>query len=462
MKPERVFHYFREISNIPRESGNEKAVSDYIKSVGENLGLYTVQDELLNVYIRKEASQGCENAPGVIIQGHMDMVCEKTADSVHDFTKDAIKWVQKGDILYADNTTLGADNGIAIAMALSVLEDDSLVHPQIEVIITTGEETEMEGALGLSESLLRGEYLLNIDSEEEGILTLGSAGGILYTGEMPVESENKPSNLVKLNFDGFFGGHSGTDIDKNRRNMVKVIAEFLEEYEGSVADINCGTKDNAIPRSGYISVEKKDSLMNLIETFERRYTGEEALKITVEDEFSGVAFTEAFKNRLTGILKELPSGVDSSDSTGVVSSSNLAVVEFKDGKIVILDSIRSSDNAVMKEMMNAFEKISDKYNVKADFSGEYPSWEKRENSRLQKIANEVYEKETGKKFENVVIHAGLECGAIYEKYPKLDIISFGPDIRDAHTPKENLSISSTERMYNYTVKLIEEIAHIDK
>lgn len=462
MKPERVFYYFREISNIPRCSGNERGISDYIKSVGEGLGLYTKQDELLNVYIRKEASKGAENAPGVIIQGHMDMVCEKSTDSSHDFSKDKIEWVEKGDLLFANNTTLGADNGIAIAMALAILEDDTISHPQIEVIITTGEETEMEGALKLSKNLLKGDYLLNIDSEEEGILTLGSAGGILYTGKLSPEYDEKEANMVKLKFDGFFGGHSGMDIDKDRRNMIKVLVDFAKSYNCGIGDILSGTKDNAIPRMGYISVEEDSSLPELIKEFEKKYSGEESLKITLEESFTGKKFTDGFRKKLFGILTELPSGVNSKDETGVESSSNLAVVEKTDDKYKILDSIRSSNNHVLNDMMENFRKISEQYGVAVDFSGEYPSWEKRDHSTLQKIANDVYERVTGKKFENVVIHAGLECGAIYEKYPNLDIISFGPDIKDAHTPKENLSISSTERVFDYTVELIEEIAKIEK
>ena len=458
LKPERVFHYFREISDIPHESHNEKAISDYIYNFGKKLGLETKQDDILNVYIRKPATKGYENKPGIILQGHMDMVCEKATSSNHNFATDKIEWVIKDDLIFANDTTLGADDGIAVAMAMAILEDEDLVHPELEVLITVAEETTMGGALGLEKGLLKGKYLFNIDSEEEGILTLGSAGGTLFKTNLELKFENKEVELVKLHFDGYFGGHSGMEIGKNRRNMIKTIAEFIKESGLSIASVDCGNKDNAIPRVGELVIENSSSLDELIAKFTEKYNGEEQLTIDKKEIFKGKVLTNALKDVLVEVLEALPTGVNTQDETGIISSSNLAIVQTTENEILIRDSIRSASISILEEMKNSFAKIAEKFCLNYEFAGGYPSWEKKENSSLQKYANKVYKDLTGKEFENIIIHAGLECGAIYEKYPNLELISFGPDIRGAHTPKENISISSTERVYDFTLKLIEEIA----
>lgn len=458
LKPERVFHYFRELSDIPRESHNEKAVSDYIYNFGKKLGLETKQDDILNVYIRKPATKGYENKPGIILQGHMDMVCEKATSSKHNFATDKIEWVIKDDLLFANNTTLGADDGIAVAMAMAILEDETLVHPELEVLITVTEETTMAGALGLEKGLLKGKYFFNIDSEEEGILTLGSAGGTLFKTNLELKFENKEVELVKLHFDGYLGGHSGMEIGKNRRNMIKTIAEFIKESGLSISSVNCGNKDNAIPRVGEIVIENSSKLDELIAKFTEKYNGEEQLTIDKKEVFIGKVLTNALRDTLVEILEELPTGVNTKDETGIISSSNLAIVQTTENEIIIRDSIRSSSLSILADMKSSFSKIGEKFGLNYEFSGGYPSWEKKENSTLQKYANKVYKELTRKEFENIIVHAGLECGAIYEKYPNLELISFGPDIRGAHTPQENLSIPSTERVYDFTLKLIEEIA----
>ena len=458
LKPERVFHYFRELSDIPRESHNEKAISDYIYNFGKKLGLETKQDDILNVYIRKPATKGYENKPGIILQGHMDMVCEKATSSNHNFATDKIEWVIKDDLIFANDTTLGADDGIAVAMAMAILEDEDLVHPELEVLITVAEETTMGGALGLEKGLLKGKYLFNIDSEEEGILTLGSAGGTLFKTNLELKFENREVELVKLHFDGYFGGHSGMEIGKNRRNMIKTIAEFIKESGLLIASVDCGNKDNAIPRVGELVIENSSSLDELIAKFTEKYNGEEQLTIDKKEIFKGKVLTNALKDVLVEVLEALPTGVNTQDETGIISSSNLAIVQTTENEILIRDSIRSASISILEEMKNSFAKIAEKFCLNYEFAGGYPSWEKKENSSLQKYANKVYKDLTGKEFENIIIHAGLECGAIYEKYPNLELISFGPDIRGAHTPKENISISSTERVYDFTLKLIEEIA----
>ena len=438
LKPERVFHYFREISDIPHESHNEKAISDYIYNFGKKLGLEIKQDDMLNVYIRKPATKGYENKPGIILQGHMDMVCEKATSSNHNFATDKIEWVIKDDLIFANDTTLGADDGIAVAMAMAILEDENLVHPELEVIITVAEETTMGGALGLEKGLLKGKYLFNIDSEEEGILTLGSAGGTLFKTNLELKFENKEVELVKLHFDGYFGGHSGMEIGKNRRNMIKTIAEFIKESGLSIASVDCGNKDNAIPRVGELVIESSSSLDELIAKFTEKYNGEEQLTIDKKEIFKGKVLTNALKDVLVEVLEALPTGVNTQDETGIISSSNLAIVQTTENEILIRDSIRSASISILEEMKNSFAKIAEKFCLNYEFAGGYPSWEKKENSILQKYANKVYKDLTGKEFENIIIHAGLECGAIYEKYQNLELISFGPDIRGANTPKENI------------------------
>ena len=459
LKPERVFHYFRELSDIPRESHNEKAVSDYIYNFGKKLGLETKQDDILNVYMRKPATKGYENKPGIILQGHMDMVCEKATSSKHNFATDKIEWVIKDDLLFANNTTLGADDGIAVAMAMAILEDETLIHPELEVLITVTEETTMAGALGLEKGLLKGKYFFNIDSEEEGILTLGSAGGTLFRTKLELKFENKEVELVKLHFDGYLGGHSGMEIGKNRRNMIKTIAEFIKESGLSISSVNCGNKDNAIPRVGEIVIENSPKLDELISKFIEKYNGEEQLTIDKKEISKGKVLTNELKNTLVEILEKLPTGVNTKDETGIISSSNLAIVQTTENEILIRDSIRSSSLSIFADMKSSFAKIAEKLGLKHEFLGGYPSWEKKENSTLQKYANKVYKELTGKEFENIIVHAGLECGAIYEKYPNLELISFGPDIRGAHTPQENLSIPSTERVYDFTLKLL-SLIHI--
>lgn len=386
------------------------------------------------------------------------MVCEKATSSKHNFATDKIEWVVKDDLLFANNTTLGADDGIAVAMAMAILEDETLVHPELEVLITVTEETTMAGALGLEKGLLKGKYFFNIDSEEEGILTLGSAGGTLFKTNLELKFENKEVELVKLHFDGYLGGHSGMEIGKNRRNMIKTIAEFIKESGLSISSVNCGNKDNAIPRVGEIVIENSSKLDELIAKFTEKYNGEEQLTIDKKEVFIGKVLTNALRDTLVEILEELPTGVNTKDETGIISSSNLAIVQTTENEIIIRDSIRSSSLSILADMKSSFSKIGEKFGLNYEFSGGYPSWEKKENSTLQKYANKVYKELTGKEFENIIVHAGLECGAIYEKYPNLELISFGPDIRGAHTPQENLSIPSTERVYDFTLKLIEEIA----
>lgn len=475
LKPERVFYYFEQLTQIPRCSYDEKRVSDYIKSVGEGLGLETIQDDTLNIIIRKPASLGYEKSPGVIIQGHMDMVCEKEDDSSHDFTKDPITLKVEGDYIYGDKTTLGADNGIAIAMGLAILEDNTLEHPEIELLVTTSEEVEMEGALGLSENVLKGTRLLNVDSEEEGVLVTGSAGGELIEARIPIEYEEVSDYVaVYIEVRGLFGGHSGMEIHKPRGNSNKILNDILEElkadFDIKLVSISGGTKDNAIPRqtSATIGVKSEElskftsKVEEIKEKTINKYKSEEPeidIVVTKGEEVTKVINKDAFDS-LTLLLHNIPTGVYTMipDNKEVVeSSSNLAILKTEDEQIILQVSTRSSTESVLITLR---EKIVDEINKthsKCSISGNYPEWEYNPKSRLRDKALEIYKEMFGKEMESTVIHAGLECGVLVKKYPDLDIISFGPNMYDVHTPKERLSISSTERTYEYLVKLLTKL-----
>lgn len=472
LNPERVFYYFEEISKIPRCSGDEKRISDYLKSVGEKLGLETVQDKLNNIIIRKPATSGYEKSEGVVIQGHMDMVCEKDEGIDHDFSKDPIDLRVKGDYISANGTTLGADNGIAVSMGLAILEDDTLKHPALEMLVTVSEETEMDGALGLKPSLLKGTRLLNVDSEEEGYLVVGSAGGELIEGSIDIEEEKLTGYKgVSLTIKGLSGGHSGMEIDKKRGNALKIAFQVLKELSESMdirlVSIDGGSKDNAIPRQVNLIIGiKKEDIVNLnseiekIEVQVKDKLSKEKPQIVVEkmDELQNALREKDLKNTMH-LLDKLPTGVntwlkDREDT--VESSSNLAIVRTEKEKIKVYVSTRSSNESVLLEMRknisNDIEKVG-----KVNISGNYPEWEYKAESELREKAIELYREMFHSEMEVSVIHAGLESGAFKKTYPDLDIISFGPNMYDVHTPQEKLSIASTKRVYEYLVELLRKL-----
>lgn len=475
LEPKRVFHYFEEISKIPRCSYDEKNISAYIKEVGEKLGLETIQDDSLNVIIRKPGTKGYENSKGIIIQGHMDMVCEKENNSDHDFKKDPIKLQIDGDYIHADKTTLGADNGIAIAMGLAILEDNTLEHPSIELLVTTSEEVEMDGAFGLSENVLKGTRLLNIDSEEEGVLVMGSAGGELVEVEIPLEKE-EASGLINFNIEvgGLMGGHSGMEIHKSRGNSNKIIGDILKELKDSIdiklISITGGTKDNAIPRQTIVNIGIKPEELSKFElkfseiknnTIKEYEDKEPNIRILVKKEGeTSEVLSNSVLDSLIILLKNIPTGVFTmieNNENVVESSSNLAIINTLEYKIQIQISTRSSSQKVLLELreniLNQVKKTNAEYNVGND----YPEWEYNPESELRDIALDVYKEMFNKDMESTVIHAGLECGVFANKYSNLDIISIGPNMKDVHTPQEKVSISSIKRVYEYLVELLKKL-----
>lgn len=466
----KVLYYFEEINKIPRGSGNEKAISDYIVKFAEERNLWVYQDEYNNVIIKKGATEGKEASPTVVIQGHMDMVCEKNHYTIHDFEKDPIKVLYDGDYIYADGTTLGADDGIAVAMALSILDDNSLSHPPIEVVITTDEEVGMLGAANLDESKINGRLLLNIDSEEEGIITVGCAGGRKTTTSIPVKyKEPKYKNYVKVMVSGLMGGHSGIDIDRYRANANKVIARtarhILKYTNSEICDIHGGAKDNAIPREAQIIVATEDAnkvkeVVAALEADVQREFKErdKDIRIYCEEITDSSKAIENIYDALNCIML-IPNGVQSKNTLLNMpkSSNNVGVVTHKDGYINITCAIRSDFDSLKDYIYNKISCIGELVGGNTTFKGDYPSWEFKQDSPLKDIAIKVYKNMYNDTPKVETVHAGLECGLISRKIPDMDMISYGPNLYDIHTPNERASISSINRVYEYTLKILESI-----
>lgn len=468
LEPKKVFTFFEEISQIPRGSGDEKRISDYLVDFAKKRNLEVIQDEALNIIIRKDASKGYENAKKVILQGHMDMVNEKTEDSNHNFDTDPIELIVDGDFIHANKTTLGADNGIGVAMSLAILDSDDVAHGPLEVLITVSEETDMHGAQALSDSVLQGEYLLNIDSEEEGIMTVSSAGGELYFAHYTPEISDVPSDYksYEIKFTGYKGGHSGGEIANNRGNMIKVMADFLNKAKDSMLiDFASGSKDNAIPSNGIIKLAtKEEDFDNIINELKEKYKGVDGdLKITYSEiEKVNKAQNIESSHDFSNWLIDQPTGVKAfTDDTKefVELSSTLAIVKkIEDGTYEIWNSMRFGKRDEFEDFKNDFAQMSEKYPaVKYEFTNYYPEWEYKEDSKLRDIAIKLYKEVTGKDMKVDITHGGLECGVFYIKYKNLDMISIGPDIFEAHTPRERLSISSTKRMYDFLLELLKNL-----
>lgn len=469
----KIFHYFTEISAVPRGSKNNTAISQYLINFAKEHNLEHYTDEYENVVIIKEASKGYENAPVIILQGHMDMVCEKTNDSDHDFLTEGIKLLVTGDYIHADRTTLGADNGIAVAYSLALLSDTTLNSPRLEVLITTDEEVGMEGAIGLDVSGLRGKYLLNLDSEDEGTLLTSSAGGLTGTATIPVKRIEETGLQVGIAISGLKGGHSGAEIHQNRTNanrlMGRLLFELREQVEYSMLHMEGGQKDNAIPRDSVVELvinpdsytELESALSNLIESYKNELkTSEPFLEIscTKREEGAYSCLHPTSFEKVLFLLLNAPNGVQvmSSDIEGLVESSlNLGIFRIEEDKAVFCYSVRSSVNSYKQH-------ISGKLAYLAEFLGgdyivraQYPAWEYKKESQLRDHMSRVYKEEYGEEPKLTAIHAGLECSFFAEKIPGLDIVSLGPNMADIHTPEERLSISSAIRVYKYVEKVIE-------
>ena len=475
LKPERVFHYFEEICKIPHGSFHTKEISDYLANFAREHGLWYLQDESNNVVIKKKAAAGYEDAPTVILQGHCDMVCEKTPGSSHDFLKDPLKLRVEGDFVTAEDTTLGGDDGIAVAYALAILEDDTLKHPALEVVITTDEEVGLLGATALDTSCLEGTYLINMDSEEEGILWVGCAGGLTAKSELPVERCSVEGVRAEVRIHGLKGGHSGAEIDKIRANANKLLGRFLYELKEklpfAIQDLSGGQKDNAIPRSAVASLviqeEAGSELVDFAEAFtanvRAEYSGsDEGIQAEVSVKETGVfqALTPVSGEKCVFLLMYTPYGVEkmSGNIEGLVeTSSNPGILELKEDALVITSSVRSSVKSGKEALTERLRYVTEFLGGTFTTEGEYPAWEYRKESKLRDIMFDTYKEVLGEEPAVRAIHAGLECGLFYEKIEGLDCVSFGPTMEGIHTTEEVLSISSTERMYRFLLKVLEHI-----
>ncbi|HEX3075284.1 MAG TPA: aminoacyl-histidine dipeptidase [Lachnospiraceae bacterium] len=472
-----IFKYFEEISDIPRGSGNMQAISDYLVGFAKQHGLEYIQDDVLNVIMFKEATSGYENAPAVMIQGHMDMVCEKETWIEHDFLTQGIDLIVDGDYLKANGTTLGADDGIAVAYALAILSDNTIQHPRLEVVITTNEETGMDGAIGLDTTPFKAKYMLNIDSEEEGVILCGCAGGLSGTSSLKLEYEKVADTTTFVNIDvtGLQGGHSGAEIDKNRSNANILIGRLLlqlsKDYSFSLVDIHGGNKHNAIPRDSFatIAVERKDlqviidrlNEIALILKSELSMSEPDALIKASHNEYpySKVMTTEITR-KIIFMLEVAPIGVQvmSSNIEGLVESSvNMGILKIENDTIEFHFSVRSSLNSYKHFVSEKLELLAQSIGAEYLMDGEYPAWEYRKDSKFRQLLIDIYKEEHGNEPTVVSIHAGLECGIISEKLNEIDIVSIGPDMADIHTPKERLKISSTKSLYDYILKVLESI-----
>ncbi len=473
----RVFYNFGEISKIPRGSGNEKQISNYLLNFGRNLGLESIQDAALNIIIKKPASKGYEKAPTVIIQGHMDMVCEKNNDKNHDFTKDPIKLVVKGDYIYADRTTLGGDDGIAVAYAMTLLEDNTIEHPALEILLTTDEEAGMTGAMAIKAQYLSGKIVLNLDSEEEGKLLVSCAGGIRTKSTIPIrwvdKKENKKEYTIVIK--GLKGGHSGVDIHLGRGNSNKLMGRLLKEMTNEIAfdlvSLNGGSKNNAIPREStaviLIDKSKEKELIKIktkiCEDFKKEMSKKDSeLKIVLleNEEKMGKSFSDETKNKVINLLYMYPNGINtvSSEIEGLTeSSTNLGVVITGEDNVEYDSAVRSSIFSLREDIVGRNRCITEILGGTFTTNAGYPEWPYKTDSKIREICKEVYSKMYDKEVEVIAIHAGIECGLFKEKLGDLDMISFGPDIFDIHTPNEHISISSAERCYEYLLEVLKEI-----
>lgn len=464
LKPERVFYYFEEICGIPHGSGNTEKISDYCVDFAKNHDLEYVREEIGNVIIKKPASIGKESSPTLIIQGHLDMVCEKEQDLCFDFEKDPIQLMVEDDWISARGTTLGGDDGIAVAMALAILEDDTIVHPALEVLLTVDEETGLFGADALDGANLKGRALINIDSEEEGFFTVSCAGGIRADLSVPVVKEENNLSCYKITVGGLRGGHSGVEIHKGRLNSNKVAAALLKIIEDCyLISVNGGQKENAIPLCTEVIVATDSDISILIPEFIKQNSidTDPDLFVNVEKcDFYSERFDKKSSDNVVRFLNDVPNGIikwsEKIDSL-VETSLNLGILKTSDAAVDAVFGVRSSVKADKEALLNQLKACVKKYNGNIATFGAYPAWEYNENSLLREKMVSVYTDMFGIKPKIVAIHAGLECGMLSEKLPGLDAVSIGPDMCDVHTSREKLSVLSTERIYNFILKLLEEI-----
>lgn len=470
LEPSDVLGIFEEMSQIPRTSGNEKEISDWLVDFAKKRNLEFYRDNALNVVIKKPGTKGYENSPAVIIQGHMDMVGEKSKTSTHNFLKDPIALRVEGDYVYATDTTLGADDGIAVAYGLAILDSKDIPHPPIELLVTTSEETGMNGAIDLDPSHINGKVLLNIDAEEEGVFLVSCAGGVNAITSFKPTYENNHSDAYEIFIGGLKGGHSGMEIVKQRANAVKLLGRILDkissEHQIMLASICGGAKHNAIAREASAVIVCQDLNLSKLskiaeemsDIFRNEYSKEDpGIVIEVKPSKAERNMSKDDTRMLIDYITVVPDGVQtvSREIEGlVVSSLNLGVLETKDDEIVFTHSIRSSVRSLRDEIALRVQHIARLCGGRINLCDSYPEWQYNPDSKVRDIAIKTYKDLWGKEPAIAAIHAGLECGLLKEKLGELDMLSFGPNLYDVHTPNEHMSISSVERTYKFLKALL--------
>lgn len=469
LEPAKVFSYFEKICSIPHTSFHEKKLSDYCVNFAKEHDLYYEQDEMGNVLIVADATPGYEDVPAVMLQGHLDMVGDKTAKCTLDLEKDGLHLYIDGDYIRAKGTTLGADDGIAVAYALTILDDSSIPHPRLEVVLTVCEEVGLLGATAMDLSSCKAKRLINVDSEVEGILTAGCAGGIRVCSELPVTRITRSGIVTNFTLEGLIGGHSGMEIDKGRANANMLLGRFLLQLNHRVdydlISISGGAKENVIPKTGSLSLLIKESDIKTTYEVMNEFTAQMSAEYGTAD--PGIHLIMKQMNdapversvidkdslqRIITALNTMPNGVQamSMDLPGLVETSlNLGVIALSEDTFTMRFSIRSSVPSAKQYITSKVTYLTQMLNGWVTFSGEYPAWPYERESQFRDICVSLYKKQYGKEPKIELMHAGLECGIIADKLPGIDCISFGPNLIDIHTPNEHMSISSVARVWEF-------------
>ena len=477
LKPARVFEQFAKINQIPRPSKREEKMIEYLKEFGKNHGLETVVDETGNVLIRKPATPGHENRKTVILQSHMDMVCDKLVDVEFDFDKDAIQTYVDGEWLRAKGTTLGADDGIGCAIELAVLDSDDIEHGPIECVFTRDEETQLTGAIGMKSGFMNGDYLINLDSEDEGQFFVSCAGGRSSIATFSIEREEAPAGyfFMETAVKGLVGGHSGDDINKKRANAIKLLTRFIyaemQKTDVRLVSFNSGKLHNAIPRDGKVvfavpaadkEMVKADFNIFVANVEDEFHVTDTAMEFALTSTDAAAVITKAVGDNIIFALQAVDNGVfamcqDEALDWLVETSSNVAAVKTTDNEVEVLSSQRS---CVMSNLDNMCNTVAAAYRLagaKVITTDGYPAWKMNPHSKLVDITAETYRKLFGKEPKVLGIHAGLECGLFSERYPNLDMVSFGPTLRYVHTPDERLLIPTVQMVWDHLLEILKNI-----
>ncbi len=472
LEPKKVFYYFEEICKIPHGSGNVEKISDYLAEFARQRSLYYEQDEVKNVIIIKEATAGYEDQPAVILQGHMDMVAVKTPDCDIDMKTEGLRLATEGDKVYAEGTSLGGDDGIAVAYALALLDSDDISHPRLEVVITVDEEVGMDGARAIDLSRLTANRMLNLDSEEEGIFLTSCAGGARVSCVLPLEKDKLQGISYKVSVEGLTGGHSGVEIHKERGNanclMGRLLCKITEQIPVGISKLGGGLADNAIPRQTecILVVAEQDTVT--MKSIIERESADIATELASRDPGFRVVVNEEERGnfdcvvpddaaRCAAFLVALPNGVQamSADMPGLVETSlNMGVLSLQEDGVHADFAVRSSVESAKGALIAKMQAVTSLVGGKVSVSGDYPGWQYRVDSPLRNKMVKLYREMYGREPQVEAIHAGLECGLLGSKIKDLDCVSFGPDMKDIHTTEETLSIASAGRVWDYLVKLL--------